>query len=102
VEWFASPNDLCTLAIGLIELSESQPEVGEILALNPGVPATPGTWERIWFKGGAEPGLLAVWWVTESQGRTFVTAGSVVNPETALDADEAALLFAAIRDLLAP
>lgn len=100
VEWFASPDDLCSLAAALMDLAGSQPEIGEILEVNPGVPAEPGTWDRIWFKGGSEPGLLAVWWVTESQGRTVVTAGSVVNPETTFDEAEAVLLFAAARDLL--
>lgn len=102
VEWFASPNDLCALAAGLMDLAGSNPEIAEILEMNPGVPAEPGTWDRIWFKGGSEPGLLAVWWVTESQGRTVVTTGSVVNEETAFDTDEAVLLFAAARDLLLP
>lgn len=102
VEWFASPGDLCSLAVALMDLVGSQPEIGEILEMNPGVPADPGTWDRIWFKGGSEPGLLAVWWVTESQDRFVVTAGSVVNEETAFDTDEAVLLFAAARDLLVP
>ncbi len=102
VEWFASPDDLCSLAAGLVDLARSTPEIGEILEMNPGVPAEPGTWDRIWFKGGSEPGLLAVWWVTESQGRIVVTAGSVVNEESAFDGDEAVLLFAAARDLLLP
>jgi hypothetical protein len=102
VEWFASPNDLCTLAVRMGELTETVPEVAAILGMNPGIQASPGTWETIWFKGGSEPGLVTVWWVTEIQGRTFVTAGSVVNPEVAFDSEEAILLFAAARDLLAP
>ncbi len=102
VEWFASPDDLCSLAAALIDLARSHPEISEILGMNPGVPAEPGPWDRVWFKGGSEPGLLAVWWVTESQGRIVVTAGSVVNEETTFDTDEAVLLFAAARDLLLP
>lgn len=102
VEWFASPSDLCTLAAGLLDLAGSVPEIAEILGANPGVPVEPGTWESIWFKGGSEPGLAAAWFVTRGDGRTFVTAGSVVDPEAAIDTDEAVLLFAAIRDLLAP
>lgn len=102
VEWFASPKDLCTLAAGLLDLAESVPEIAEILGVNPGVPAEPGTWESIWFKGGSEPGQAAAWFVTRGDGRTFVTAGSVVDPEAVIDTDETVLLFAAIRDLLAP
>lgn len=102
VEWFASPEDLCSLAIRLLERSEAVPEVSAILEVNPGIPAATGTWDRIWFKGGSEPGLLAVWWVTESDGRVFVTSGSVVNPKETIDEQQAILLFAAARDLLAP
>jgi hypothetical protein len=102
LEWFASPNDLCTLALDLLDLASSVPEIGEILAVNPGIPADPSTWDSIWFKGGSEPGLLAAWWVTTSEGRTFVATGSVVNPDSVIDTDQATLLFAAVRDLLSP
>lgn len=102
VEWFASPQDLCRLAAGLGDLSASVPEIAEILATNPGVPAQPGTWESVWYKGGSEPGLAAAWFVTRADGRTFVTTGSVVDPEAVIDTDEAVLLVAAIRDLLEP
>ena len=102
VGWFASPTDLCTLAIALIGLSGPVPEIADILAINPGVPAPAGTWDRVWFIGGSEPGLLAVWYGTESEGRRFVTVGSVVHTETSMRAEEASFLFAAARDLLAP
>jgi beta-lactamase class A len=102
VEWFASPSDLCTLAIRMGDLVSVVPEIGDILEINPGVPADETVWDRIWFKGGSEPGLVAVWWVTEVDGRVFVTAGSVVDPDTVIDTNEAVLLFAAVRDLLSP
>lgn len=102
VEWFTSPEDLCQLALHLVDLSGAVPEISQILEVNPGVPAESGTWDGIWFKGGSEPGLLAVWWVTEADGGVFVTAGSLVNPEETFDTDLAVLLFASVRDLLAP
>lgn len=102
LEWFASPVDLCTLAVRLQELADSVPEIGEILSINPGIPADDGTWESIWYKGGSEPGLLAAWFATRSGGRTFVTTGAVVNPDSVVDTDEAILLFSAARDLLSP
>lgn len=102
VEWFASPADLCQLAVRLIELNERVPEVGEILSINPGIPAEEGTWESIWFKGGSEPGLVATWFVTETGGRTYVTAASVVDPDEVIDQQTAILLMAAARDLVAP
>lgn len=102
LEWFASPDDLCRLAVGLLDLTDSVPEIGHILAMNPGIPGEPGRWDTIWFKGGFEPGLVAGWFVTSTESRTFVTAGSVVNPEEALDTEEAILVFAAARDLMSP
>jgi hypothetical protein len=102
VEWFASPEDLCMLAVRIDGLSQAVPGMGDILSLNPGIPAQSGTWESLWFKGGSEPGLAAAWFVTKSEGRTFVTTGSVVDPEATIDTEEAILLLAAARDLLAP
>ncbi len=102
VEWFASPNDLCELAAGLFTLDSSDPMIGQILSINPGVPAEPSTWQSIWFKGGSEPGLVATWFVTRSGDKTFVTVGSVVDPNQPIDEEEAILLMAAARDLLAP
>lgn len=102
VEWFASPSDLCTLAVEMTDLVSAVPEIGDILEINPGIPSNDGSWDRIWFKGGSEPGLVAAWWVTEADGRVFVTAGSVVDPDTVIDTNEAILLFAAARDLLSP
>lgn len=100
--WFATPRDLCDLAIGLQSLTHSLPEVGEILAASHGAMPETRARERMWFKGGSEPGLIATWWVTEADGRTRITAGSVVNPDEPIDSEEATRLFAAIRDLLAP
>jgi Beta-lactamase enzyme family len=102
VEWFASPDDLCALAVGLTSLAVGVPEVSEILQIDPGVPATDGAWNQIWFKDGFEPGLVAVWWLTSQDDRLFLTAGSVVDPVTTFDRHEATLLFAAARDLLEP
>lgn len=101
IEWFATPDDLCTLAIRMADLAGRVPEIADILEINPGVPGA-DTWDQIWFKGGSEPGLLAMWFRTELNERTFFIAGSVVDPESTLDQTEAALLFGAARDLLAP
>jgi Beta-lactamase enzyme family/ORF 12 gene product N-terminal len=102
LEWFASPNDLCSLGMRLGELAGAVPEIDEILSMNPGIPAPSGTWDSIWFKGGSEPGLVATWFVTRSGDRAFVTAGSVVDPSANIDTEQAILLFAAARDLLSP
>ena len=103
LEWFATPADLCRLGIELWDLSQRRglEPIGDILSLNPGVPDDDGRWSRIWFKGGSEPGLLAIWWMVEGEdGRRFVLTGSNVNPEAIIDADRAVLVWSAGRDVL--
>lgn len=101
LEWFASPEDLCALHVLLDERSGDDETVRRVLTANPGVPDEEGRWEHVAFKGGSEPGLLAMTWlVRDAAGRTFVLAGSVVNPAMAFDDTEAALLFGAARDLM--
>jgi hypothetical protein len=101
-EWFASPLDICEAWVYLAErATESEPLV-EIATTNPGIPDETGTWDAVWFKGGSEPGVLGMsWYLTISDGRSFVVAGSVANEIEAFDETEAILLFGAIRDLLA-
>lgn len=104
LEWFATPADLCALHVALRDQAGGPglEPVGEILSLNPGLPDTAERWSYLAFKGGSEPGLLAMSWLGETAGgRTFVLAGSVVNPDRPLDELEAVLLFGAARDLLA-
>lgn len=95
VEWFASPQALCR---ALVWLSADETAT-EILAVNPGVPDETGQWEQILFKGGSEPGVLAVAWLTNrNDGTVQVTAGSVVNPSAPVGDIEPAQLFGYLRD----
>jgi CBS domain-containing protein len=95
LEWFASPLALCR---ALVWLSADETAVA-ILAVNPGVPDDTGQWEQILFKGGSEPGLLAVAWLTSrDDGTTQVTAGSVVDPNGPVGEIEPAELFGYLRD----
>lgn len=99
IGWFASPSDLCRVMVRLVD---SGRPVTDILALNPGVPDRGELFETVWFKGGSEPGLVAMSWLTELvDGRRFFLAGSVVDSQQELDQLEATLLLAAMRDLLA-
>ncbi len=96
LEWFGSPADVCRVVSALA----STPETREILAINPGVDAG-GRWDYVGFKGGSEPGVLAVSWYVESSSKgSYVVAGSVINTNSALDEAEAINLFATIRDLV--
>ncbi|CAN5748047.1 serine hydrolase [soil metagenome] len=99
IEWFATPEDLCRVLTALVDRGEP---ITSILSINPGIPDPAALFSTISFKGGSEPGLVAMSWLTElSDGRRFFLAGSVVDPDEDLDQLEAVLLFGAMRDLLA-
>jgi hypothetical protein len=99
IGWFASPADMCRALVALYETGEP---VDKILTINPGLPGEENDFEAIAFKGGSEPGLVAMNWLVErADGRRFVVAGSVVNPDEAFDELEVTLLFGAVRDLVA-
>lgn len=98
IGWFASPADMCRALVALYETGEP---VDKILTINPGLPGEENDFEAIAFKGGSEPGLVAMNWLVErADGRRFVVAGSVVNPDEAFDELEVTLLFGAVRDLV--
>lgn len=95
LEWFASPTDLCRV---LISLSDDE-EASAILTRNPGMPDTTGQWAEVLYKGGSEPGVFAMAWLTVAEdGTRSVVAGTVSNEEEVIDEFEAANLLAFIRD----
>ncbi len=99
LEWFASPADMCTVFAGI--WADGDDTVREILTSNPGVAPAPGVWDEVAFKGGSEPGLLAVAWLTVApDGRVFVLNGSVLDTGELIDEMEAVFVFAGARDLL--
>ena len=100
VEWFATPSDLCRALVYLAGRAE-QPGlelVREVMTASPGVPSD--EFDEIWFKGGSEPGLIAMAWLVRRGEQTWTITGSVVNPDNAFDETTAALTFAVIRVLL--
>jgi hypothetical protein len=92
LNWFATPSDLCDLTVELIEVVGSVPELAAILDPED---------DRSWTHYGTEPGLLAFWFVDRADGRTVVTAGSIVNPDRLID-EEAHRLLDTIRETVAP
>jgi Beta-lactamase enzyme family len=63
IEWFASAADLCRTVADLAKLSRKPglEAVGTILSINSGMPpAQAAFWESVWFKGGSEPGVVAL------------------------------------------
>lgn len=99
IEWFASPSDMCRV---LVDLNGRGEPLTQILTINPGLPDDEGRFATVAFKGGAEPGLVAMNWLLERpDGRRFVVSGSVVNPDQPIDQLRATLLFGAVRDMVA-
>lgn len=67
LEWFASPEDLCRLLVELKRLGEAPvtAPVFSALSINQGVPAAPGLFQFVGFKGGSEPGVLNLTWLVQ-------------------------------------
>lgn len=100
VEWFASPEDVCRAFTGLQALGRRpalQRPLGEVLSREVGgVGLDPADWPTVWFKGGSEPGVLALGWLaTNRAGDTYVVEAMVSNPET----DFAPTTLTELRDL---
>lgn len=96
IEWFGSMLDLCRV---LVVLTQDE-AASKILALNPGIPASPGRWSYLGFKGGSEAGVFTMAWEHEAaSGDRYVTAATLSNPQKPIPESEAARLMATIRDL---
>ncbi len=95
LEWFASPQALCRAMLFL----SADETATEILAANPGIADADGRWSDILFKGGGEPGLVAVAWLTVGDdGAVRTTTGAVVNTSAPIDDLQAVQLFGWLRD----
>jgi hypothetical protein len=105
IEWYATPGDLCLTLIHLAELAERPglEPVAEILEANPGqgLPFDRERFPTIRFKGGSEPGVVAgAWWFERNDGRRFVVAGAIANPEAAFSELEGAMTLASMVTLV--
>lgn len=78
VEWFAAPRDLVTL---MDRLRRQGGDALPIMAINPGIaPADAKRWRYLGYKGGSEPGVIAMTFVVQAQdGRWFALSGSWNN-----------------------
>lgn len=90
LEWFATPADLCRTHAYLATLAATPglEPVAEILNINPtaGMKFDRETWSDLRYKGGSEQGLVAVaWWMERTDGRVFVLAGGVEDPDAPLN-----------------
>ncbi|MBP8880818.1 MAG: serine hydrolase [Dermatophilaceae bacterium] len=63
IEWFATGTDICTTMAHLAALARRPglEALDAILSTNPGLPPTQTrAWTTTWFKGGSEPGVIAL------------------------------------------
>ncbi len=101
LEWFASAGDVCRVLTSLVEGFADTP-VPDILSANPGVVVDEAAWPRLAFKGGSEPGVLALaWHATRADGEEFVIVGILNDPDAPLDEVTAVLLAQRAFELLA-
>jgi len=98
LEWFATPVDICRTHAYLADLA-TQPglePVADILRMNvdAGVSFDRETWNDLRFKGGSEQGITAVAWRMErNDGRVFVLAGGIENPDAPINSAAAVALM---------
>ncbi|XVQ88006.1 serine hydrolase [Microbispora siamensis] len=90
LEWFATPGDVCRAFSGLSALNT--PPLSEVMSANDaGLGLDAKAWPTVWFKGGSEPGVLAMGFLArDAGGRTYVVTALTSDPRTALDETSAA------------
>lgn len=102
VEWFASPLDVCTTFAGL-RAQAAAPALApldDVLSQQDvGLDLDPERWPTVWYKGGSEPGVLALGWLaTNADGDTYVVQVMVSDPDAALADDAMVELIDRARD----
>jgi hypothetical protein len=100
-EWFFSPSDLVRTMDWLRKHSEGGPgvEARAILGINPGIQRGPGNaqWSYIGYKGGSEPGVIAMAFLLQGKDGWYAIAGAWNNSAAAVeDGRFAALMMSAI------
>ena len=95
IEWFGSADAMARL-MGWFAVSASA-EARAIMAVNPGIPAAgAASWAYIGYKGGSEPGVMAMHFLMRARsGQSYALAIAWNNPAGAVD--EARLAALATR-----
>ncbi|WP_370022388.1 serine hydrolase [Planotetraspora sp. GP83] len=90
LEWFASPKDVCQAYAGLAAL-RSKPLDAVMSVNDAGLNLDREEWPTVWYKGGSEPGLVAMGFLARTaQGRTYVVTATAANPRAMLEEGPAA------------
>lgn len=100
IEWFASPKDMIAL---LDWLREQGGDALPILAVNPGIaPADAKRWAYLGYKGGSEPGVMAMNMLGRAKdGRWYAVSASWNNPAARLDEAKLVALMTRALNVLA-
>ncbi|WP_420145488.1 serine hydrolase [Sphingobium sp.] len=102
IEWFAAPRDVIAL---LDRLRRQGGDALPILAVNPGIaPADARRWRYLGYKGGSEPGVMAMNFLGRAQdGHWYAICASWNNPAARLDEGRfVALMTRALNLIAAP
>lgn len=100
IEWFASARDMVAL---LDATRRCGGDALAILAVNPGIaPADARRWSYLGYKGGSEPGVMAMNFLARaSDGRWYAVSGSWNNPAARLDEARLVAIMSRALNLLA-
>ena len=98
IEWFASPADIALLMNHLRRIDSKT--ALDIMAVNNGVaPASAAKWKYLGYKGGSEPGVIAMSFLAQSKaGDWYAISGSWNNPSAEVDNDKFAVLMRRLLD----
>lgn len=85
VEWFASPADTALLLNNLRRINSQTAR--DVMAVNSGIgPASAAKWRYFGYKGGSEPGVISMSFLTQSKtGEWYAISGSWNNPAKEVD-----------------
>ncbi|MHA6721387.1 serine hydrolase [Sphingomonas sp. RS2018] len=105
LEWFFSPMDVARTLDWIRRNTEAGPaaDIRKILSINPALPpATAAKWRYIGYKGGSEPGVMAMSWPLQAQdGGWYALSGSWNDPAKPVDETRFAALMQRAADLAA-
>ncbi len=105
LEWFFSASDVARMLDWIRRNSESgsAADVRKILAINPALPpAAAGAWAYVGYKGGSEPGVLAMSWLLQAKdGRWYAVSGRWNDPAKGVDQTRFASLMQRAVELAA-
>ena len=101
VEWFASPADIARL-LAMIE-RDGDPATRAILKVNAGIaPVNAARWAYLGYKGGSEPGIMAMSFLARTQkGERYIVSALVNDPAADIDQPGFVTLMSRLLDQLA-